>query len=101
MPFYKFKCHNCHDIKQIYMSIEDFVLFCKGTNKCELCNEGSLVRTFLSSSGASSSVSKDSTEIVEELKMEAKIIAEKIRSGDLDLAAQIYGDEVNKFKNFN
>jgi hypothetical protein len=100
MPFYKLRCHKCEDIEQVYMSIEEFILFSKNNNICKACGEGSLVRTFLSSSGIASNVSKDSAEIVEELKMEAKVIAEKIRAGDLDLEAEIYGDEVNKLKNF-
>jgi hypothetical protein len=56
-----------------------------------------MIRDFSGISGLSK-IQRSSEEIVEDIKIEAREIADKIRGGDSKLFENIYGEDVNKLK---
>ncbi len=95
MPKYNFKCMECNEINIMNISILEFTskpidniitkLIC---TKCE--TKGLFIRTFGS---VSSKVWKSKEEIVQEVKEEARKVAEKVRLGDVSAIREVYGEE--------
>jgi len=97
MPAYNLSCTSCGSEENIFLSINEFLKIRDSPNPCEKCNKGLMKKTF-NNSNVMSNISRSAEEIVVEVREEARILADKIRSGDMNLAANIYGDEVNKLK---
>lgn len=95
MPSYNFQCDDCKNIQSIFMSISEFKNNEIINIKCYSCSSHNLRRTF---SQIFSQIDRPSEDILEDIKMEARKFAEKIRSGDSSTMSEIYGDEVNKLK---
>lgn len=97
MPAYNLSCTICGLEQNIFLSINEFLKIRDSPKPCDKCSEGFMVKTFYNSN-VMSNISRSAEEIVIEVREEARVLADKIRSGDMNLAANIYGDEVNKFK---
>jgi hypothetical protein len=63
--------------------------------KCYSCSSHKLRRNF---SQVFSQIDRSSEDILEDIKIEAKKLAEKIKAGDSSTMSEVYGDEVNKLK---
>lgn len=96
MPVYNFKCNGCDNFSSVFLKIEEFDNI-KNSSICEKCGD-KISRTF-QKTNMMPSVDRSSAEIMEDLKLEVKEMAKKIRNGDLELSANIYGDEINSLKN--
>lgn len=97
MPSYKFKCNNCSLESSIYLTITEYLEGKDADKVCQKCLKGTMVRDF-SGISALSKIQRSSEEIVEDIKIEAREIADKIRGGDSKLFENIYGEDINKLK---
>ena len=95
MSKYNFKCMKCNQVNLVKINILEFTsksiddiiskLIC---TECE--SEGTFNRVFGS---ISSKVWKNKEEIMQEVKVEARKIAEKVRLGDVSAIREVYGEE--------
>ncbi len=84
MPFYEYKCTACEHKFEEFQPISDEPL-----SKCPEC--GDKVKRLISN--VTSQVAKDSKELGEQLKQEAKQDAQDIRNGDWEKAADYLGEQ--------
>jgi putative FmdB family regulatory protein len=85
MPFYEYKCQKCEEEFEEFQGIFDDPI-----EKCKLC-DGEVMCLISRSTGKVTY--NDSKELYEkEIKPEAKRIADQIRSGNEDAAADIFGE---------
>jgi putative FmdB family regulatory protein len=86
MPFYEYKCLKCLETFEEFQSINDPEL-----DVCKIC--GGELKKLISTSTSQLGLSGDSREYYEKvIKPEAHAIAEKIKNGDEDAAANIFGE---------
>jgi hypothetical protein len=97
LPSYKFRCNHCGVQSSMYLTITQFLESKDAAKGCQECSEGSMVRDFSGTSGLSK-IQRSSEDIVEDIKIEAREIADKIRGGDSKLFENIYGEDINKLK---
>lgn len=84
MPRYSFSCNECN------INFEDFVDYDKVDSvTCQKCN-GPAKREF---SFAGSKVERTKSEILEQVKEDAKKIVKKIKNGDQNAISEIYGGD--------
>ena len=84
MPRYSLECKSCN------LSFEKFVDYDELKNlKCETC--GCAVSRSFNFSG--SKIERSKSEIMEQVKSDAKKIVKKIKSGDQNAISEIYGGE--------
>ena len=86
MPNYTFKCIECNNIFEKFMTIKDLN---EVRLPCESCGSQNISRLF---KPPSSKIRRSKEEIIEAAKDEARQIAEKINSGDQSAIRDIYGD---------
>ena len=86
MPNYTFKCSECNNIFEKFMTIKDLN---ESRSPCESCGSQNINRLF---KPPSSKIRRSKEEIMEAAKDEARQIAEKISNGDQSTIRDIYGD---------
>ena len=84
MPLYEYKCNSCEHIFEEFQSIND-----EPIKNCPLCN--SSVKKIISLNSSQLGIGDPKEYYDRVIKPEAKKIADKIRSGDEDVAADIFG----------
>lgn len=97
MPSHKFRCNNCKNLVSVYFSISEFLKIKDNPEQCKECLSGLMLRDFLSI-GSLSKIQRSSEDIIEDIRTEAREIADKIREGDSKLFENIYGEDINKLK---
>ena len=85
MPKYSFKCKDCDSEFSTIINYSEI----KNTS-CEKCGSKRLTRIF---GFVGQKIQRSSSEIMSNIKEEAKIIADKVRSGDQNAIGEIYGDQ--------
>jgi len=96
MANYRFKCKSCDSIETFKFSIEEFLLLKTNSyfkNKsCTNCNQiTNFIRIF---QPTSSNIIKSNSEMLTEIKEDAKRIANDVRAGSVEAIRDIYGEEV-------
>jgi putative FmdB family regulatory protein len=87
MPFYDYKCKNCKNEFEILQSISEPPL-----DICPSCGDKTLKKLISIPSKGQVDI-KDARELYEtKLKPEAKAIAQKVKDGDEETAADILGE---------
>jgi len=85
MPFYEYKCKDCGEEFEEFQGIFDEPL--------EICTKCGGEAQLLISKSTGKVIYNDARELYEkEIKPEAKKIADRIRSGDEDAAADLFGE---------
>jgi putative FmdB family regulatory protein len=95
MPNYNFRCDKCDQNISLFLSIKEFREEKDINKKCNSCGEGKLYRVY---QNILTHVDRQSEDMIESIKEEARKIVEKVKSGDSSALSEIYGDEVNKLK---
>jgi len=96
MANYRFKCKSCDSIETFKFSIEEFLLLktnsCFKNKSCTNCNQiTNFIRIF---QPTSSNIIKSNSEMLTEIKEDAKRIANDVRAGSVEAIRDIYGEEV-------
>jgi putative FmdB family regulatory protein len=86
MPNYTYKCKDCKNINEMFISLDDF----ENEVKCKDCNSTDMSRVFKS---PNSKIRRTKEEVIESAKEEARDIARKISEGNTSLIRDIYGEE--------
>jgi putative FmdB family regulatory protein len=88
MPFYEYQCESCKHKMDEYQEVNDAHL-----EICPKCKKKSLKRLISLSFGYTGLTNTNAREYYEnKIKPEAKRIAERIKNGDEDAAADIFGE---------
>ena len=83
MPKYSFDCKVCNNFFSMLIPFEDLELA-----ECPKCSSNDVFRVF---DFAGHKVERTNLERLEGIKKEAKIIAQKVKSGDQNAISEIYG----------
>jgi ribosomal protein L37AE/L43A len=92
MPIYNIKCQECELNHSFSCSIKEFIEIKKNKfniYSCKKCGNKDFSRVY---STVSSKVSRSSQEIVEKVRDEARLIVEKVKSGDQSAIRDVYGE---------
>jgi len=89
MPLYTYRCLDCEELTDFYLSISSF-LDLKDSLKCLECNSKNVSRAL---SSINSAIEKNSFEAKEEMQRDINLISKKIKSGDQRTIESIYGKE--------
>lgn len=89
MPFYEYECKSCSEITEEYQGINDDPL-----TKCSKC-DGEL-KKLISRTSMKVEYGNNNEYYEKVIQPEAKEIANKIKSGDEDAAADFFGDPGSK-----
>ena len=93
MPKYKFKCKNCNNVDEKFLSIELFKEIKE--NKCSNCFSLDVARVF---GNTYSNIDKDIHDIKLDIKEEIRATINKVKSGDISATDDLCGSEINTLK---
>ena len=79
MPIYNYKCSKCKKLTELEMKISEFLKFKREDRFCSDCIDVKLVQIIHS---ISNSIERDKEYIIQNAKEEARLIVEKMDSGD-------------------
>jgi transcription elongation factor Elf1 len=95
MPNYNFVCENCSSLSTLFLSIKEYQENKHINIKCYICGDNKLQRTY---KNVLTHIDRQSIDMMDSIKEEARKIVEKVKSGDTSILSEIYGDELNKLK---
>ena len=89
MPSYLYSCSDCSFKDSVVLSISKYMKIKNEKNICKICNIGNMVQEVCFSG---SKIKKTKTEELQDIKEDVMNTVNKIKSGDIRAALDIYGD---------